>query len=99
MSGYWVEGAYHVLPRSLKTGKLSDADVALFGRFSQFNTLEGGSDPSSGSFERNYTTVGVCFKPTTTVAIKADYQFYNDKRSAQAKLDNDKVELMLGFVF
>ena len=103
MSGYWVEGAYHLLPKSLKTGKLADADAILFARYSEFDTQKGTiPDPAkiSGRFDRNYTTVGLVFKPTTTVAIKADYQFYGDKRRAgEQPLDNDKFEVLLGFVF
>ena len=103
MSGYWVEGAYHVMPKSLKTGKLADADAVLFARWSEFNTQDGGAvDPTkvSGRFDRNYTTFGVVFKPTTTVAIKADYQIYDDHRKVgETPLDNDKFQITLGFVF
>ena len=105
MSGYWVEGAYHVLPESLKQGKLVDADVVAFVRYSAFDTQQGTLvDPSkaSGLYDRNYTTVGVVFKPVTTVSIKADYQIYDDHRSAAEKnmaLDNDKFQVTLGFVF
>lgn len=103
MSGYWVEGAYHVLPKSLKNGKLTDADALVFARYSEFGTQQGSIvDPSkaSGRFDRNYTNFGVVFKPTTTVSIKADYQIYGDHRAAGEKaLDNDKFQVTLGFVF
>ena len=103
MSGYWVEGAYHFMPKSWKNGKLADADAVLFARWSEFNTQDGGAvDPTkvSGRFDRNYTTFGVAFKPTSTVAIKADYQIYDDHRNAgETPLDNDKFQLTLGFVF
>lgn len=103
MSGYWVEGAYHVMPKSLKTGKLADADAVLFARWSEFNTQDGGAvDPTkvSGKFDRNYTTFGLVFKPTTTVAIKADYQIYDDHRKiGETSLDNDKFQITLGFVY
>jgi len=103
MSGYWVEGAYHVMPNGLKKGKLTDADALVFARWSEFNTQDGGAvDPTkvSGRFDRNYTTFGLVFKPTTTVAIKADYQIYDDHRTIGEKpLDNDKFQITLGFVF
>ncbi len=55
---------------------------------------------SSGRFDRNYTTFGLVFKPVTTLAIKADYQIYDDRRGAgEIPLDNDKFQLTLGFVF
>jgi hypothetical protein len=103
MSGYWVEGAYHILPEGMKRGKLEDADVVAFARYSAFDTQQGAlTDPSkaSGRYDRNYTTVGVVFKPVTTVAIKADYQIYDDHRSAaETALDNDKFQVTIGFVF
>ncbi|KAF0218878.1 MAG: hypothetical protein FD174_2661 [Geobacteraceae bacterium] len=103
MSGYWVEGAYHVMPSAWKRGKLAEADALLFARYSEFNTQDGGAvDPSkvSGRFDRNYTTVGLVFKPVTTVAIKADYQIYDDHRKGgETPLDNDKFQVTLGFVF
>ena len=103
MSGYWVEGAYHIMPKSLKTGKLANADTVIFTRWSEFNTQAGGAVDStqvSGRFDRNYLTFGISFKPVPTVAIKADYQIYGDHRGAgEIPLDNDKFQLGLGFVF
>ncbi|GAB7026777.1 porin [Geotalea toluenoxydans] len=103
MSGYWVEGAYHVLPKSLKKGKLSEADALIFARYSEFDTQQGSiGDPSkaSGKYDRNYTNFGIVFKPTTTLSVKADYQVYDDHRKAGEKaLDNDKFQVTLGFVF
>lgn len=99
MSGYWVEGAYHVMPNSLKKGKLNEADALLFARYSRINPQEGVSN-ASGKYDREYTTVGLSFKPVPSVAVKADYQFYNDNRAAGEKaLDNDKFQLTLGFIF
>lgn len=103
MSGYWIEGGWHVMPQGWKNGRLAHSDAILFARWSEFNTQQGGVvDPAkvSGRYDRNYTTVGLHFKPTTTVSIKADYQFYGDHRSAgETPLDNDKFQLSLGFVF
>ncbi|WP_298431760.1 porin [Geobacter sp.] len=103
MSGYWVEGAYHLMPAALKKGKLAEADLVAFARWSEFDTQQGGiADPAlaSGKYDRNYTTFGFSFKPVATVAIKADYQIYGDHRGAGEKpLDNDKFQVTLGFVF
>jgi opacity protein-like surface antigen len=103
MSGYWVEGAWHMMPKSWKSGKLADADAVLFARYSEFDTQKGRiGDPAtaSGRFDRNYTTVGLVFKPVTTVAIKADYQIYDDHRApGETPLDNDKFQISVGFVF
>ena len=103
MSGYWVEGAYHILPKSIKQGKLVDADVVAFARYSAFDTQQGNiADPTkaSGLYDRNYTTVGMVFKPVTTVSIKADYQIYDDHRNgSELALVNDKFQVTLGYVF
>jgi len=105
MSGYWVEGAYHVMPKSLKKGKLADADAVLFARWSEFNTQDGGAlDPAtvSGIYDRNYATFGIAFKPATAVVVKADYQIYGDHgltNPGDRHLDNDKFQLTLGFVY
>lgn len=99
MSGYWVEAAYHVMPVSLKKGKLAEADALVFGRYSQVSPQEDASK-GSGRYDREYTTVGLSFKPVPSVAVKADYQWYNDHRTAGEKaLDNDKFQITLGFVF
>ncbi len=103
MSGYWVEGAAHLMPDSWKKGKLSDSDLILFGRWSELDTQEGGiADPAkaSGRFDRTYATFGLVFKPTTTVSVKADYQIYGDHRTVgETPLDNNKFQIGLGFVF
>jgi hypothetical protein len=101
MSGYWVEGAWHVMPKSLKKGKLAESDAVLFARYSEIDTQQGNVKAgASGLYDRNYTTFGVVFKPVTTVAIKADYQIYDDHRGAgEIPLDNDKFQLTVGFVF
>lgn len=103
MSGYWVEGSYHIMPETFKKGKLAEADLVAFARYSEFDTQQGSiADPSraSGKYDRNYTTFGFSFKPVPTVAIKADYQIYDDhRRSGETALDNDKFQVTLGFVF
>lgn len=103
MSGYWVEGAWHALPAAWKAGKLATADAVIFARYSELNTQKGGAvDPSktSGRFDRNYITAGMSFMPVQSVAIKADYQFFGDRRaSGEIPLDNDKFQVTIGFVF
>lgn len=103
MSGYWIEGAYNVMPTAWKRGKLAQAEAKAFVRWSEINTQQGTLvDPSqkSGRYDRNYVTAGVAFNPVTNVTIKADYQFYGDHRaSGETALDGDKFQLSLGFVF
>lgn len=104
MAGYWVEGALHVMPKALKRGKLAESDLVVFGRYSEFDTQKGkilDETKASGLYNREYTTVGLSFKPVPTVAVKADYQFYDDggRKPAEKPLDSDKFQITVGFVF
>lgn len=103
MSGYWVEGDWHAMPKTWKQGKLANADVVLFARYSELNTQDGGAvDPNktSGRFDRNYTTFGVSFMPVPSVAIKADYQIFGDhSATGETPVGNDKFQVTVGFVF
>ncbi|NVN98019.1 MAG: porin [Geobacteraceae bacterium] len=103
MSGYWVEGDWHAMPKAWKQGKLGNADAVLFARYSELNTQNGGAiDPgrTSGRFNRNYTTFGISFMPVPSVAIKADYQIYGDHSAAgETPIGNDKFQVTIGFVF
>lgn len=103
MSGYWVEGDWHAMPKRWKQGKLANADAVLFARYSELNTQDGGAvDPTktSGRFDRNYTTFGISFMPVPSVAIKADYQIYGDhSATGGTPAGNDKFQVTVGFVF
>ena len=91
------------MPKGWKTGKLADADAVVFARWSELNTQVGGAinpTKTSGLFDRDYTTFGLVFKPTTQVVIKADYQIFGDHRlPGEIPLDNDKFQVTLGYVF
>jgi hypothetical protein len=97
MHGYYLEGAYNVLPFfSAETDQL----LNLFGRYERFNTqadFEGTVsllDPD-GRNDREEITVGATFKPTYNTAFKADYQFFNN----QAGLNTKQLNLGVAYSF
>ena len=93
MRGYYVEPAYHVLPRRVRT------DLILFGRYETYNTqqrMPSGYLPLS-QFNRSSWVTGVTFKPTADVAIKFDYNF-NRNQSAVVRAVNG-INLGIGWWF
>ena len=77
MLGWYAEGAYHV-------GKLflpKKQDLVLFVRHEQFNTQEDvdaslTADPAN---DREVTTFGVAYYPIPQVAVKADFERWENK--------------------
>ena len=69
MRGYYMEPAFHVLPRR------SRSDLILFTRFERYNTqqqMPAGYVPLA-DFNRSSWITGVTFKPNADVAVKFDY--------------------------
>ncbi len=96
--GYYLEAAYHVMPDSWKTGKLSKADALLFVRYDEYDTQDEMprgvlADPSK---DRHDVTMGISFFPTTNVVVKADYQVL--KSEADTDPDNT-INLGVGWQF
>ena len=93
MRGYYVEPAYHLLPRRARN------DVILFGRYEKYNTqqqMPSGYVPLA-QFNRSSWVTGVTFKPTADVAIKFDYNF-NRNQSAIVRALNG-INLGIGWWF
>lgn len=101
MWGYYIEGAYHYLPKTWKRGRLAKADGVLFARFSDLDT-QAGNLPAGvtrdGRFRRNIWTTGFTFKPVPAVVFKFDFERVEDQSTA-APLNNDKFQFTLGFAF
>ena len=69
--GWVLEGAFHVLPESWRTGKLAAADAAVFLRWDVYNTQykmpEGvAADPAG---DRQALTAGLTFFPAATITV------------------------------
>ncbi|MEP7354831.1 MAG: hypothetical protein ABI824_16500 [Acidobacteriota bacterium] len=93
MRGYYVEPAYHLLPRRARH------DVIVFGRYEKYNTQQQmplGYLPLS-QFNRSSWVTGVTYKPVADVAIKFDYNF-NRNESAIVRAVNG-INLGIGWWF
>lgn len=83
MDGLYGEVAYNIMPLIYKK---TDKKLALFTRYEKFNThkqTEGNLEPNK-SYDRDVITSGVDFKIAPGVAIKADYQWFEN-----AELENN----------
>ena len=78
--GWYVEGAYHVMPEGWKSGKLERSDLVAFARFEDYDTQESlpPGATANPAAARQDVTVGVTFFLTPQVVLKADYQFLDD---------------------
>ena len=77
MNGYYGEIAYDFIPI---IDSKSDKKLVLFTRFEKFNThkqTEGNLDPNK-AFDRDIITSGIDFKIVSGVALKVDYQWFNN---------------------
>jgi hypothetical protein len=98
MLGWYLEGAYHWLPDSWKTGRLAQSDAVVFLRYDDFDTQykmpSGVARNPAG--DRTEWTVGLAFWPTRSFVIKTDYQIPDD--AAAGSLPH-RVNFGVGFTF
>lgn len=96
--GWYLEGAYHVMPDSLKKGKLKRSDAVVFVRYDDFDTQykvpSGLAKNPAG--DRDEWTLGVNFYLTPNFVLKADYQIRDDDSSDDL---GDLVNLGVGWQF
>ncbi|WP_456433978.1 porin [Thermosulfuriphilus sp.] len=76
MLGYYLEAGLHILPESLKRGRLSRAEAVFFVRYDDYDTqhaMPSGvlRDPSGDRFD---WTFGLNFYPIPNLVLKIDYQ-------------------------
>jgi hypothetical protein len=77
MDGYFAEAAYDFMPL---INKRSNKKLALFTRFEKYNTHKstaGSLDPNK-AFDRKVITAGADFKIAPGVALKVDYQWFDN---------------------
>ncbi len=84
IDGFYVEAARHVLPETWKSGRLEKADLVAFLRYDSIDTQKEVPDGVSRDPRgiRDEITLGLCFFPTTGLAIKTDYQIRDDETSS-----------------
>lgn len=96
MVGTNVEAAFHLLPLIIKE---TDQDLVLFARWEQFNTQEEvpaeyEADPSN---DRQVLTYGLAYFPHRDVAIKADFERWENE--ADADDEGNRFNLGLAYMF
>jgi hypothetical protein len=93
MRGYYLEPAFHVLPRRTRN------DLIAFARYERYNTQE--SMPAGyvplPQFNRFSWVTGITFKPNADVAIKFDYNFNRNNSSVVRPLNG--INLGVGWWF
>ena len=96
--GWYLEGAYHIMPDEWKKGKLAKSDAVVFLRYDDFDTQyrmpDGVSKNPAG--DRTEWTIGAAFWPTPNFVIKADYQIPDDATGDDL---GHKINLGIGFAF
>ena len=93
LRGYYLEPAFHVLPRRFRN------DVILFARYEKYNTqhrMPDGYVPLP-QFNRSSWVTGVTYKPNADVAFKFDYVFNRNASTFLRALDS--INLGLGWWF
>ncbi len=80
MFGWYLESAVHVLPPSMRRGKLEKSDVVLFVRYDDYDTQYKMPDGvlANPKGDRDDLTLGVNFYLTPNFVLKADYQIRDD---------------------
>ncbi len=93
MVGWYLQVGYDILT-VLRPG---EASLTPYVRYEQYNTQDSvpeGFD-ESGKNDVDVITTGINFKPIQELAIKAEYQFYDD----EADSASDQFNASLGYVF
>lgn len=93
MRGYYLEPAWHVLPRRARH------DLILFARFERYNTqqnMPAGYLPRL-EFNRSSWVTGVTYKPNADVAVKFDYVINRNESRVIRPVDG--VNLGIGWWF
>ena len=77
MNGYYAEVAYDFMPL---IAKRSTKNIVLFTRYEKYNTQSkmAGSQEANLAYDRSDVTLGLDFKFVPGVAIKVDYQWFNN---------------------
>ncbi|MCK0157724.1 OprO/OprP family phosphate-selective porin [Cellulophaga sp. F20128] len=81
MQGYYVEGAYNLLPTT------NEQKLFLFTRYEQYDTHNktAGALVRNDAFNKTDITSGLSYHIAPGVVLKADYQFKDDARSGDSR--------------
>jgi len=82
MNGWYAEAAYNFLPHLAE----STQQLFVFGRYEMYNTQADVTGfEAMDMYDRTDVTVGLSWLPTGNVAVKMDYQLFDDARDLDGK--------------
>ncbi|MCB2206060.1 OprO/OprP family phosphate-selective porin [bacterium] len=82
INGWYAEAAYNFLPHIAD----SEQQLFVFGRYEMYNTqAETTGFEAMDIYDRNDVTVGLTWLPSPEVAVKMDYQLFDDARDLDAR--------------
>jgi hypothetical protein len=95
--GYYLEGAYNMLPLLVPE---TDADLFLFLRYEKYNTQARttGFAPLA-QYDRNDIVLGLTLKPVYNVAVKSDYTWMRNALNHSGARNTGQFNLGLGYYF
>ena len=94
IDGYYAEAAYNFLPHLVAD---TEQQLHMFGRYEKNNTHAAVTGfEANPAYDRTDITVGLTYKPTANVAVKMDYQLFDDARDADAR---GQFNMGVGYVF
>jgi hypothetical protein len=95
--GYYVEGAYNVLPVLCEA---SEEELSVFARYEKYNT-QGATTGFSplAQYNRNDVVFGLTYKPTYNTAFKFDYTFMNNELNSGTFKNTRQLNLGIGYYF
>ena len=94
LNGWYLEAAYNFLPHLVRdTGH----QLHVFGRYEKVNThAEVTGFTANDAYDRTDITVGLTYKPVDNVAVKLDYQLFDDARDTDPR---GQLNVGVGYVF
>ena len=95
--GYYVEGAYNILPLLCSE---TEQELNTFVRYERYNTQAAVTGfPIMNRYNRNDVVLGSTYKPTYNTAFKLDYTFQNNRENAGANKNTGQLNLGIGYYF
>ena len=97
LAGYYVEGAWNVLPLLCDgTGQ----EVVVFGRFERYNTQDAVTGfRAQNEYNRYDIVVGMTYRPARNTAFKCDYTFMRNDVNAGVFRNSGQFNLGIGYEF
>jgi len=93
--GWYLEGAYHLLD-FINPG--AEDDVVAFVRHEEFNTQDkvASGFTADPKYDRQVTTIGASYMPIPDIALKIDYELWDDASSVER---SDQLNLGVAWMF